>query len=61
MKKILLFVAGLMLAMSASAQTYYLNGTLPGLDWNFGYSFEGSTTIACEGGVNYQFKVTLMK
>ncbi len=58
MKKILLFVAGLMLAMSASAQTYYLNGTLPGLDWNFGYSFEGSTTIACEGGVNYQFKVT---
>jgi hypothetical protein len=57
MKKILLFIAGLMLAMSASAQ-YYLNGTLPGTDWNFGYEFNGTATIACEAGVNYEFKIT---
>ena len=57
MRKFLLFISAMMVALSASAQ-YYLNGTLPGTDWNFGYEFNGTATIACEAGVNYEFKIT---
>ena len=46
-----------MLKSSADYQ-YYLNGTLPGTDWNFGYGFNGTATIFCEAGVNYEFKIT---
>lgn len=59
MKKILLFVAGLMLAMSASAQ-YYLAGTIPGLSWDAaGYPMTNNKAEFTDlAAGTYEFKVT---
>lgn len=58
MKKILLFVAAAMVAMSANA-AYYLRGDLAGSSWDPGIEMpNGTITFDAEAGVNYEFKVT---
>lgn len=58
MKKILLFVAAMMVAMSASA-AYYLRGDLAGSSWDPGIEMpNGTITFDAEAGVNYEFKIT---
>lgn len=58
MKKILLFVAAAMVAMSASAANY-LAGTLPGLTWaSDGYPIEGTAVFEDVPAGTYEFKVT---
>ena len=58
MKKILLFVAAAMVAMSANA-AYYLRGDLAGASWNTGVELVGgSITFDAVEGVNYEFKIT---
>lgn len=58
MKKILLFIAAVMVAMSANA-AYYLRGELAGSSWDPGIEIpNGTITFDAESGVNYEFKVT---
>ena len=58
MKKILLFVAAAMVAMSANA-AYYLRGDLAGSSWNPGIEMpNGTITFDAEAGKNYEFKIT---
>lgn len=58
MKKILLFIAAAMVAMSANA-AYYLRGDLAGASWNTGVELVGgSITFDAVEGVNYEFKIT---
>lgn len=58
MKKILLFVAAAMVAMSANA-AYYLRGDLAGSSWDPGIEMpNGTITFDAEAGVNYEFKIT---
>ena len=58
MKKILLFVAAAMVAMSANA-AYYLRGELAGSSWDPGIEMpNGTITFDAEAGKNYEFKIT---
>ena len=58
MKKILLFVAAAMVAMSANA-AYYLRGDLAGSSWDPGIEMpNGTITFDAEAGKNYEFKIT---
>lgn len=58
MKKILLFVAAAMVAMSANA-AYYLRGNLFEPTWTPGLEMkDGTITLDVEAGKNYEFKVT---
>lgn len=58
MKKILLFVAAAMVAMSASAANF-LAGTLPGLTWAAdGYPINGTAVFEDVPAGTYEFKVT---
>ena len=58
MKKILLFIAAAMFAMSANA-AYYLRGDLAGSSWDPGIEMpNGTITFDAEAGKNYEFKIT---
>ncbi len=58
MKKILLFVAATLFAMSASAANF-LAGTLPGLNWDPGvYPINGTAVFEDVPAGTYEFKVT---
>ena len=58
MRKFLLFIAAMMVAMTASA-AYYLRGDLAGASWNAGVELVGgSITFDAVEGVNYEFKIT---